>query len=120
MAFATSRKRKWNFGRLTVVSHAELRLKSASISLQIIRFLTKTFNYCTVRQLHWYCTVRLESYNNLTNHPISMAKRRSKRKATVLESLLEGGKLRRSKRKMAVREDENKIYGDDYGILPSD
>ena len=49
-----------------------------------------------------------------------MAKRRSKRKATVLESLLEGGKLRRSKRKAAMREDEHKIYGDDYGILPSD
>ena len=49
-----------------------------------------------------------------------MAKRRSKRKATVLESLLEGGKLRRSKRKLAAREDEHRIYGDDYGILPSD
>ena len=49
-----------------------------------------------------------------------MAKRRSKRKATVLESLLEGGKLRRSKRKLAKMEDDERIYGDDYGILPSD
>lgn len=49
-----------------------------------------------------------------------MVKRRSKRKSTVLESLLEGGKRRRSKRGAAIREDEHKIYGNDYGILPSD
>jgi hypothetical protein len=47
-----------------------------------------------------------------------MVKRRSKRKATVLESL--GGKRRRSARKLAVRDVEQKIYGDDCGILPSD
>jgi len=41
-----------------------------------------------------------------------MVKRRSKRKAAVMESLLEGGKLRRSKRKENIREDEHKIYGE--------
>lgn len=47
--------------------------------------------------------------------------RRSKRKSTVLESLTMGhGGLRRSKRKMAMRENESQIYGNDYGILPSD
>jgi len=51
---------------------------------------------------------------------IEMVKRRSKRKTTVLESLLEGGKLRRSKRKAALREDEHKVYGNDCGVLPSD
>lgn len=50
----------------------------------------------------------------------NMAKRRSKRKSTVLNALHEGGRLRRSKRKAALREDEHKIYGNDYGILPSD
>ena len=45
--------------------------------------------------------------------------RRSKRKSTVLESLTMGhGGLRRSKRKMAMRENESQIYGNDYGILP--
>jgi hypothetical protein len=47
-----------------------------------------------------------------------MVKRRSKRKATVLESL--GGKRRRSARKLALRDADHKIYGDDCGILPSD
>lgn len=51
----------------------------------------------------------------------SMVRRRSKRKATVLEGLtMAYGGLRRSKRKLALKEDETKIYGDDYGILPSD
>jgi hypothetical protein len=49
-----------------------------------------------------------------------MARRRSKRKSTVLEGLTKQyGGLRRSKRKLALKEDEKKIYGDDYGILPS-
>ena len=49
-----------------------------------------------------------------------MTRRRSKRKSTVLEGLTKAhGGLRRSKRKLAIREDEQKIYGDDYGILPS-
>ena len=49
-----------------------------------------------------------------------MTRRRSKRKSTVLEGLTKGhGGLRRSKRKLAIREDEERIYGDDYGILPS-
>ena len=50
-----------------------------------------------------------------------MVRRRSKRKATVLEGLTKDhGGLRRSKRKLALKKDETKIYGDDYGILPSD
>ena len=50
-----------------------------------------------------------------------MVRRRSKRKSTVLEGLtISHGGLRRSKRKLALKEDEHKIYGDDYGILPSD
>lgn len=49
-----------------------------------------------------------------------MTRRRSKRKSTVLEGLTKAhGGLRRSKRKLALREDDEKIYGDDYGILPS-
>jgi hypothetical protein len=52
---------------------------------------------------------------------VKMTRRRSKRKSTVLEGLtLAHGGLRRSKRKLAIKEDENKIYGDDFGILPSD
>lgn len=48
-------------------------------------------------------------------------RRRSKRKATVMEGLTKGhGGLRRSKRKLALKEDEQRIYGEDYGILPSD
>ena len=48
-------------------------------------------------------------------------RRRSKRKAAVLDALTQGhGGLRRSKRKLALKEDEYRIYGDDYGILPSD
>jgi hypothetical protein len=31
-----------------------------------------------------------------------------------------GGQLRRSKRKLKIVEDEQAIYGNDYGILPSD
>ena len=46
-----------------------------------------------------------------------MVRRRSKRKATVLEGL---GGLRRSKRKQALRDDDEKKFGEDYGILPSD
>ena len=47
--------------------------------------------------------------------------RRSKRRATVLENLTKGhGGLRRSKRKLALREYEQKVFGDDCGILPSD
>jgi len=53
-----------------------------------------------------------------------MVKRRSKRKTTVLDSLLResghDGKIRRSARKMSAKKAESKIYGDDYGILPSD
>lgn len=49
-----------------------------------------------------------------------MVRRRSKRKATVLEGLLEGGKLRRSARKENKRIQDAKPYGDDNGILPSD
>ena len=49
-----------------------------------------------------------------------MARRRSKRKATVLENLLEGGRLRRSARKEAKRQRTERLYGDDFGILPSD
>jgi hypothetical protein len=49
-----------------------------------------------------------------------MVKRRSKRKAAVLESLLEKGKLRRSARKRALKEADAKIFGADCGILPSD
>jgi hypothetical protein len=38
-----------------------------------------------------------------------------------MESLTKGyGGLRRSKRKLALKEDESRIFGDDYGILPSD
>ena len=50
----------------------------------------------------------------------TMARRRSKRKATVLENLLEGGRLRRSARKEAKRQRTERLYGDDFGILPSD
>ena len=46
-----------------------------------------------------------------------MVRRRSKRKSTVMEGL---GGLRRSKRKQAREEEESRIYGEDYGILPSD
>jgi len=49
-----------------------------------------------------------------------MVRRRSKRKATVLEGLLEGGKLRRSARKEDKRKRTEKLFGEDYGILPSD
>jgi hypothetical protein len=50
-----------------------------------------------------------------------MVRRRSKRKAAVLESLTQGhGGLRRSKRKEKVRQNDQLIYGQDYGILPSD
>ena len=50
-----------------------------------------------------------------------MTRRRSKRRSTVLENLTSGhGGLRRSKRKLALKEDESRIYGNDYGILPSD
>jgi hypothetical protein len=50
-----------------------------------------------------------------------MVRRASKRKSTVLDKLTKGhGGLRRSKRKLALREDEHKVYGDDYGILASD
>jgi hypothetical protein len=50
-----------------------------------------------------------------------MVRRRSKRKSTIMEGLTQGhGGLRRSKRKLALKEDDNKIFGDDYGILPSD
>jgi len=47
-----------------------------------------------------------------------MTKRRSKRKSTVTQS--QGLKLRKSARKRARREADSKIYGHDYGILPSD
>ena len=47
-----------------------------------------------------------------------MGKRRSKRKSTVTQT--QGLTLRRSARKRARREADTKIYGDDYGILPSD
>jgi hypothetical protein len=46
-----------------------------------------------------------------------MVRRRSKRKSAVMEGL---GGLRRSKRKQAIRDDESRVYGEDYGILPSD
>jgi len=48
--------------------------------------------------------------------------RRSKRKATVLSNCTReyGGQLRRSKRKASKKEEEQAIYGVDYGILPSD
>jgi hypothetical protein len=49
-----------------------------------------------------------------------MVKRRSKRKAAVLEGLLENGKLRRSARCGAVKDADSRVYGNDYGILPSD
>ena len=59
------------------------------------------------------------TYN--TTKTIDIMRRRSKRKSTVMESLTKGhGGLRRSKRKLALKEDESRIYGDDYGILPSD
>ena len=65
-----------------------------------------------------------EEYNILRKWKRSgwnMVRRRSKRKATVLEGLTKAhGGLRRSKRKLALKKDETKIYGDDYGILPSD
>lgn len=49
-----------------------------------------------------------------------MTRRRSKRKATVMEGLTKAyGGLRRSKRTLALKADDRKIYGDDYGILPS-
>jgi hypothetical protein len=49
-----------------------------------------------------------------------MTRRRSKRKSTVLEGLTKGhGGLRRSKRKLALKEDDQQKYGNDYGILPS-
>jgi hypothetical protein len=49
-------------------------------------------------------------------------RRRSKRKAAVLAActLDHGGQLRRSKRKLVQKEEEHRIYGDDFGILPSD
>ena len=50
-----------------------------------------------------------------------MVRRRSKRKGTVLDGLTMGfGGLRRSKRKQALKDDDQKIYGDDFGVLPSD
>lgn len=42
--------------------------------------------------------------------------RRSKRK----QATNPGGSVRRSRRKIAAQLDDNKIYGLDYGILPSD
>ena len=50
-----------------------------------------------------------------------MVRRRSKRRSTVMEGLTKAhGGLRRSKRKLALKKDDTKIYGEDYGILPSD
>jgi len=50
-----------------------------------------------------------------------MVRRRSKRKSTVLEGLtMAHGGLRRSKRKQKLRDDDERIYGNDFGILPSD
>ena len=63
---------------------------------------------------------KLTQHKNKSNSFI-MVRRRSKRKAAVLESLTkEHGGLRRSKRKEKVRRDEETIYGSDFGILPSD
>jgi len=51
-----------------------------------------------------------------------MPRRRSKRTSTVLSGATRefGGQLRRSKRKLAVMEEEQAVFGSDYGILPSD
>jgi len=49
-----------------------------------------------------------------------MVIRRSKRKSSINRSLLDGGKRRRSKRNEALKEDESKIFGNDFGVLPSD
>jgi hypothetical protein len=46
--------------------------------------------------------------------------RRSKRKSGELLLREHGGQLRRSKRKASLKEEEQAIFGDDYGILPSD
>lgn len=45
-------------------------------------------------------------------------RRRSKRKSAVNHSLLKAGK--RSTRQATARVDEHEIFGDDYGIMPSD
>jgi len=45
-----------------------------------------------------------------------MTERRSKRKASMLASI----PIRRSKRRAAVEENDDKNYGSDFGILPSD
>ena len=63
---------------------------------------------------------RTRSFRSILS-PIIMVRRRSKRKAAVLESLTkEHGGLRRSKRKEKVRQNDFQLYGEDYGILPSD
>lgn len=50
-----------------------------------------------------------------------MVRRRSKRKSTVMESLTKDhGGLRRSKRKLSEQMIDFRIYGEDFGILPSD
>jgi hypothetical protein len=53
---------------------------------------------------------------------IMVKPRRSKRKVAVLNGLLQdhGKKLRRSARSLSKRKEEEKVYGQDYGILPSD
>jgi len=62
-------------------------------------------------------TTTIDAESHLS-HPFgTMVKRRSKRKATVLESL---GGIRRSARKRALKVADHKVYGEDYGILPSD
>ena len=66
---------------------------------------------------HSYTGGHLQIFHN----SVKMTRRRSKRKATVLGGLTKAhGGLRRSKRKLAMKEDESKIYGNDFGILPSD
>ena len=51
-----------------------------------------------------------------------MVKRRSKRKVNLLNGLLEdhGKKRRRSGRKLAKLKEDEKVFCQDYGILPSD
>jgi hypothetical protein len=42
-------------------------------------------------------------------------RRRSKRTSAILKD-----GIRRSRRNVAAKESDDKIYGEDYGILPSD
>lgn len=61
----------------------------------------------------------VRKYNN-PSHKRKKMVRRSKRKSTELLLREHGGQLRRSKRTASKKDEEQAIYGDDFGILPSD